>query len=100
VTVFGGVVPVLAALVVAAAARRETPVKAMWVAGASPVALAALAVEHVSAEAGPVRAQRLHEAAGSSLRTWLPVQAALAVLPLVGLRRHWRRRRTGAVGGE
>jgi hypothetical protein len=39
VTVFGGVVPVLAALVVAAAARRETPVRAVWVAGASPVAL-------------------------------------------------------------
>ena len=100
VTVFGGVVPVLAALVVAAAVRRETPVKAVWVAGASPVAQAALAVEHVSAEAGPVRAQRLHEAAGASLRTWLPVQAALAVVPLVGLRRHWRRRRTGAIGGE
>ena len=36
-TIFVGVVPVLAALVLAASARREPPLRAVWVVGASPL---------------------------------------------------------------
>lgn len=91
-TIFVGVVPVLAALVLAASARREPPLRAVWVAGASPLGMAACAVEQASGGLGRQRAARLHGAAVGSLRTWLVVHGMLAVPALMGLRRHWRKR--------
>jgi hypothetical protein len=91
-TIFVGVVPVLAALVLAASARREPPLRAVWVAGASPLGMAACAVEQASGGLGRQRAARLHEAAVGSLRTWLLVHGVLVVPALAGLRRHWRKR--------
>ena len=99
--VFGGVVPVLAALVLAAAARREVPKRAMWVAGASPLALAAFAVERSAPESGGERSRAVHRTAGEVLVAWTAVQCGLALFPLAWLRDHWRRRRAaaGSAGG-
>lgn len=93
--VFIGIVPILASLIVLASSR-QVPTAAVIIAGASPLAQTACAVEQLMPWRGMSGTPgTLHAAAGNALVLW-PALYTLATLFLIaGLRRHWRQRRTG-----
>ncbi len=98
VIVFCGMVPVLAALIVATASRRS-PEAAALTGGASPAVLTYYAVERLMPpghnDGGNFGV--FHSAAVRSLMIWPPVYSAAALLFMSGLRNHWSRlRREGA----
>ena len=88
--IFLGVVPILASAIVLASSRNTTA-EATTVAGASPIALTAYAVEQVI----PFRNTRylqspFHIAAGPALIGWSALYSTAAVVLMVSLRRHWK----------
>ena len=91
--IFLGVVPILASAIVLASSRNTTA-EATTVAGASPLALTAYAVEQVI----PFRNTRylqseFHLASGRALIGWSALYSTGAVMLMVSLRRHWKRKK-------
>ena len=92
--VFLGVVPLLASAVILASSNSTTS-EAVSVAGASPAALTAYAVEQVRPvhELYRGRQSTFHLVSGKSLIAWSTLYSVAAVMLLVSLRRHWKRRK-------
>jgi len=99
VIVFCGLVPVLAALIVATASRGNAEAAALT-GGASPGALTYYAVERLMPPGHNARGSfaEFHSAAVTSLLIWPPLYAAAALAFITGLRRHWLRLRSEGAG--
>ncbi len=92
--VFLGVVPLLASAVILASAN-SIPSEAVSVAGASPFALMAYAVEQIrpAHDLNNARQSMFHLVSGKSLIAWFLLYSFAAVTLLVSLRRHWKHRK-------
>ncbi len=91
--VFLGVVPVLAALVVATASRSAPPA-AFIVAGASPMTQTIYAAEgFIPWRRRDLGSGVIHDAVRQAIHLWPVVYAFVALFFLQGLQRHWKRRR-------
>ncbi len=92
--VFLGVVPLLASAVILASANSTTS-EAVSVAGASPFALMAYAVEQIrpAHDLNNARQSMFHLVSGKSLIAWSLLYSFAAVTLLVSLRRHWKHRK-------
>lgn len=92
-SVFLGIIPVLAGLIILAASR-ETPVAAVITAGASPLSWPVYGMAGLIPwpDLSP-SSVLMYEAAGTALKIWPAVYGGLTLLLLPLLARHWRKRR-------
>ena len=92
--VFLGVVPLLAAAIILASGR-STTTAATTVAGASPFALAVYAIEQIAPLHDFQNGERslFHTVSGRAFVIWSTFYSAAAIMLMVSLRRHWKRKK-------
>lgn len=97
-TVFLGIVPILAGLIVLAAAGDSPGAAAAMVAGASPLTWPLYGIEQlIDWPPLPQRIRGTHDAIHDAIRLWPAIYGIAAVLFMISLAGHWRKRRQSPV---